>query len=316
MNLRQYWPPATVAVKYCRWQSAIVYQLMTVGGWRRWSTFDQALKCEAALRRLLGQKLSPSRWSQMTFNDKVTYRRLFVKDPLYQVFSDRLRMRDFVANRVGSEVLPRMLAVGQRVEDVEDLRGPFVLKANHGSGMVVLVDDGVALSKDQRNRAESWLSVDYSWDEIEWGYSGARRLLLVEEFLPGSDGDRAPTDYKIFTFDGRPEMIAACLGRFEDHRVGLRRPDWSAIAGRWGPAKALKDEVPPPANLDVMLNIAARLGREIDMVRVDLYDLGNRVVVGELTPYPGAGYVGFLPRSLDAWLGTFWPEPGRRGGPS
>ena len=38
-----------------------------------------------------------------------------------------------------------------------------------------------------------------------------------------------------------------------------------------------------------MIRIAETLGAETDFVRVDLYDLGDRVVFGELTNTPNAG---------------------------
>ncbi len=61
-----------------------------------------------------------------------------------------------------------------------------------------------------------------------------------------------------------------------------------------------------PANLDVMLDWAALLGRDLDFVRVDLYDLGDRVLVGELTAYPSGGNSAYRPAGIDVWLGRAW----------
>ncbi len=55
-----------------------------------------------------------------------------------------------------------------------------------------------------------------------------------------------------------------------------------------------------------MLDLAALLGQDLDFVRVDLYDLGDRVLVGELTPYPGGGNSAYYPAGIDAWLGRAW----------
>lgn len=43
-----------------------------------------------------------------------------------------------------------------------------------------------------------------------------------------------------------------------------------------------------------------------DFVRVDLYDLGDRVVFGELTNYPGRAIPRFEPAALDLELGRHW----------
>ena len=55
---------------------------------------------------------------------------------------------------------------------------------------------------------------------------------------------------------------------------------------------------PRPANLDRMMDMARELGRDTDMVRVDLYDVDGQVYFGELTPYhvpvPSFGEWGFV----------------------
>jgi hypothetical protein len=55
--------------------------------------------------------------------------------------------------------------------------------------------------------------------------------------------------------------------------------------------------------------VAERLAQEFDFVRVDLYALGDRIVVGELTHYPTGGNKSFEPPEWDARLGALWPRP-------
>lgn len=295
-----------------RWQSDVIRPLIRRMAHRRMLSFDVVLRLEWLTRRLLGQPLSLRAWDRMTFNDKVAFRRLRVRDPALQIFSDKLRMRDYVAERLGAESLPRLLAVGERPAQFSERRGPYVLKASHGSGMVTFVAEGEVLSTDQLREAESWLATDYAWGQLEWSYLGTRRRLLAEELLRSADGSWPPPDYKLHTFDGRVAMIEVHTGRFTDHRVMLRRPDWSLIAGRGVYPLPDDPDRPRPPNLDRMLEWASDLGRGLDFVRVDLYDTGDRVLVGELTPYPAAGDERFEPQSLDAWLGRMWPSRPRQ----
>jgi hypothetical protein len=284
-------------------------------GWlgsRRAFSFDPLVRLEWSARRILGQPLSLRAWDRMTFNDKVAYRRLRVRDPVFRTFSDKLAMREYVATHVGPDKLPELLCVGDQPSMFAELEGPYVLKPNHGSGMVTSVDKGGVLSREQLREAESWLAIDYCWVELEWAYVGARQLLLAEEFLHVIAGDPdPPPDYKFFTFDDRVEIIQVDTGRFGEHRRMLRRADWTPIVGTLGDPRSpeLVDSSPPP-NLDLMLRLASDLGRGLDFVRVDMYDLSDRVLVGELTPYPGAGR--FQPESLDAWLGRMWHSRPRR----
>ena len=249
---------------------------------RRCCSFDATLRFEWLTRSLIGQPLSLRAWERMTLNDKVTYRRLRVRDPSFEVFSDRLAMREFVADRLGQMLFPSCwrsrigpAAFAQRV-------GPFVIKANHGSGMVNLVQPGERLSSAELARADEWLVIDYAWDDLEWGYLDARRLLLAEEFLWSRRRAAAGLQVLRLRRPGRGARGA--------HRQ-IRRPasDRDATAGLEPlelPGPPPEQEADAPVNLDVMLDWAALLGRDLDFVRVDLYDLGDRVLVGELTAYP------------------------------
>ncbi len=67
-------------------------------------------------------------------------------------------------------------------------------------------------------------------------------------------------------------------------------------------------EVAVPRSFGAMRQVAECLAREFDFVRVDLYALGERIVVGELTHYPTGGSKVFEPPEWDAKLGALWPE--------
>lgn len=291
-----------------RWQSRLIDPLMQWIGHHRLLSPDGRLMLEWGMRQALGQPLCPAAWNRMTFNDKVVYRRLRGRDPILKIFCDKLRMREFVAERLGADSLPRLLTVSEDPSQFSALTGPYVLKANHGSGMVTIVGDGQVASDDQLAEAAAWLDTDFPW-EREWGYRGARRLLLAEELLRSPEGSSPPPDYKLFTFDGEVRMIQVVMGRFTArHSWMLKWPDWSDIEATYGGQRAL-DDGQKPAHLDRMIEWASQLGRGIDFVRVDMYDVGDRVLVGELTPYPAAGKKAFDPATTDAWLGRFWRRP-------
>jgi TupA-like ATPgrasp len=286
-----------------RWQGHLIRPLVRKMSRRRVLSFDATLRFEWIARSLLGQPLSLRAWHRMTLNDKVTYRRVRVRDPSFAVFSDKLAMREFVADRLGPDTLPELLEVADRAAAFAQRGGPFVLKANHGSGMVSFVQPGERLSAGELARADEWLGEDYAWVDLEWGYLDARRLLLAEEFLRGPGGGVAPPDFKTFVFDGSVAAIEVHVGRFDErYRIEMRRPDWSPLE----PLGAAEQDADAPANLDVMLEWAELLGRDLDFVRVDLYDLGDRVLVGELTPYPAGGNSAYHPIGTDAWLGRTW----------
>lgn len=294
-------------VRHPRWQGRAVSPLLRVIGNHRLLAFEKLLGLEYALRRLLGQPLSIRQWDRMTFNDKVTFRRLIVHDPLMQTFSDKLAMRTYVTSRLGEESVPKLLKVDDYVSAFVELPGPYVLKPNHGSGMVTVVGEGQFLSSKQQLEAESWLNVDYCWEEREWGYVGARQLLLAEEFLHGEDTSEPPPDYKLFTFEGKVEIVQVSMDRFAEFHWELRRPDWSLVFdSRASNRNHQPSRSVPPVHLDSMLETASTLGRGIDFVRVDMFDVDGGVLIGELTTYPWGGNLKFRLKGLDRLLGQCW----------
>ena len=77
---------------YPRWQGGVIQPVILRLARRRMPSFEVFLGLEWVTRRILGQPLSLRAWSRMTFNDKVTYRRLRVQDPVFETFCDKLRM--------------------------------------------------------------------------------------------------------------------------------------------------------------------------------------------------------------------------------
>jgi len=61
-----------------------------------------------------------------------------------------------------------------------------------------------------------------------------------------------------------------------------------------------------PDNFDKMIEIAKKLSKGTDFIRVDLYNVNGRVIFGELTNYPEAGTGRFYPPSWDKKFGSCW----------
>ncbi len=60
-----------------------------------------------------------------------------------------------------------------------------------------------------------------------------------------------------------------------------------------------------------MVDLAERLGAGTDFVRVDLFDLPDRLVVGELTSSPAGGDSPFHPTCWNTVFGSHWTVPRR-----
>jgi hypothetical protein len=243
----------------------------------------------------------------VTFSDKVNWRILNDRRPLLEWTCDKLAMKEY-ARKAGLDRLhiPLTLWSGTDIGDLRtaDLPEYWVLKPNHRSGLVYF-GTGQADLRELSTVTATWLDQFESSAMHEWAYAKARPMLLVEELLgpPGSP----PPDYKIFVFDGKPEIIEM-VNRYDGNQQRLYRPDWSPLNVLYGP-QGMAPIAPPPTDLDLLLDIARQLGQPFDFIRVDLYDVNGSVVFGELTPYPCGGLERFRPASFDTELGEKWQLP-------
>lgn len=266
----------------------------------------------------------------VTFNEKVRYKMVADRRPLLTTFADKYGVREYVAARVGAEVLTRLYLVTStpRAALAEaDLPLEFVVKPTHASGSFVIVagfapadrrlpDPGrhwasalVRPDRLDRDRlvemCEDWVAYPYARDE--WAYQNVPRRILVEELL--EDGGAVPFDYRFFVFHGRVRMVQVEIDKYTAHTRTLYTPEWERLAVEWR-VPAGRD-VDPPHMLPEMIEVAETLGTETDFVRVDLYCLGSRIVFGELTNYPLAGKIEPRPPEFGRWLGDWWTLPKR-----
>jgi TupA-like ATPgrasp len=231
------------------------------------------------------------------------------RNPLLTVTSDKLAVRGYVTERLGPGFLPGLYGVVDSPEALLDLELPprYVVKATHGSGMTaVVLRDSVAERASVAARARKWLALPYWRKNGEWGYRDIQPRLIIEEFLDDGGGS-VPPDWKWLCFGGRAALVQVDFDRFTGHTRNFYDPDGRPVVLRMyypqGP------EIPVPTCFPRMRTVAEQLAAGFDFVRVDLYALGDRIVVGELTHYPTGGNKSFDPPEWDARLGALWPRP-------
>jgi hypothetical protein len=243
-----------------------------------------------------------------TFNEKVNWRILNDRREILAWTCDKLRTKA-VAEKLGINVVPTLWA-GTDVRELAsmDLPPHWVLKPNNRTGLVFF-GQSRAVDFDAIHRlSQIWESDTRVIAKGEWAYTRADPGFLVEERIGPIPG--APTDYKVFVFDGVPYMISVDQDRFVNHLVAYYSPEWQLMPFRDKHQK--QREAPRPECLDEILEVASTVAAGFDFLRVDLYDENGRVYLGEVTPYSGAGLEPFLPRSADLEVGSVWRLPDLR----
>jgi hypothetical protein len=243
-----------------------------------------------------------------TFSEKIAHRKLFDTNPLYGVLADKWAVREYVRAKVGDAFLNEVYCV---VDDVAELPlatlpGNFVLKATHGSEMTILVEDKKNEDADAlRHRCKTFLDTPFGGIMNEVHYASIPRRIIAEQYLSDSTYG-IPLDYKFWMFHGKCHYVRVHVGRFTHHMARVFNAHWEPQ-----PFNINNHPVGPiidrPSNLDEMVAVAERLSDGYDFVRVDLYSIdGRKIVFGEMTFAPDAGWAPFCPREYDFRLGALW----------
>ena len=68
----------------------------------------------------------------------------------------------------------------------------------------------------------------------------------------------------------------------------------------------LEGSVEAPSRLADLIAVAEALAHETDFVRIDGYQVGSRIVLGEMTHCPGTGLSPLYPAIWDDRFGAMW----------
>jgi hypothetical protein len=225
------------------------------------------------------------------YNDRVQWLKLFDQSHEVVRCSDKLGLRDFVDARLGPGHLPALLQVVDRYEDIDFAALPerFVLKTNHDSGSVILVTDKSALDHARsRQTIAASLARVYGWEKGEWSYSLIRPRVFAEAFL-GDEGAARPPDYKFHCVDGRVAWLQYIYDRGQGTKEVIVEPDGTVTSIHFDHNMQHAEVFDRPAAWPELLRVAQALAQGFKYVRVDLYELKGRVVVGEMTFFPLMG---------------------------
>ena len=246
------------------------------------------------------------------YTDKMQWRKLFELDREFARLLDKIAARDFVSARIGAGRQADLLWTGTDLAGIpfDRLVPPYVVKSSHASGHALVVREGQEVDRAAiMATARAWLDYCHGAAMSEPGYIHLPRRLLVERLLTMPDGS-PPPERRVFVFGGRVELVQTTLHRPEGgmRSAGFYTRDWrlTPIALSSVPDKV---PLPRPPLLDEIIVLSERLGAGLSHCRVDLFDLGDRIVVGEITLYSWSGLYPFRDAAHDVWMGSLWPLP-------
>jgi hypothetical protein len=264
------------------------------------------------VRHLLENGYLPDLKTPKRLSEKIHYIKLHDRSELRRLVADRLEVRDYVAEKAGSEFLIPLIGCFKTLtpKTWRSLPDRFVLKASHGSAMVKIVR-----SKSEENFEEvraltkTWVNSDYSAIGREWVYRDLARQIIAEELIEALDG-KPVTEYKFLCFHGKMKLFY----KFEYRPDGARRRFYDENLNPLDlsfrlPGSGRSAPLPPPIENESVIRkaitLSENLSEDFDLIRVDLYITENDIWFGELTNFPGNGFNPLVPDEMDRHYGEF-----------
>ena len=247
-----------------------------------------------------------------TYNENVQWLKLFEIDERKTRLADKYLVRDWIKEKVGEGYLIKLFGVYDRFDEInfEALPEKFVIKANHGSGMNVIVKDKTALNIEEiKKKVNGWLKTNYAFKYgLEMQYNDIPRKILIEEYLENSDGDMP--DYKFWCFNGKVKYIELIVNRQTCARMAFYDTNWNKLQFSTGAYPLIEDEIVMPKKLNEMIQLSETLSKDFIHVRVDLYLLDDELIkFGEMTFTSSSGTAPWKPIEADLMVGNILKLP-------
>ena len=282
-----------------------VVQLGDRRGLFRWMTDETYIRFMFKVK--MGKNLDLNH--PRTFNEKLQWLKLYDRNLEYTTMVDKYAVKRFVADKIGAEYIIPTIGVWDKFDDIDfdALPDQFVLKCTHDSGGLIICRNKAKLDIDiARKKLEASLANNYYYMGREWPYKNVRPRIIAEQYM-GED----LRDYKLFCFEGVPRMTLVCSERFTED--GLKEDFYDEA---WNHLDIQRPAHPNailpvarPKQYELMKELAVKLSQEIPFVRIDFYEINEKVYFGEITFYPASGFEGFRPESWDMKMGNWIKLP-------
>jgi len=128
----------------------------------------------------------PNIEAPLTFNEKIQWRKLYDRNPLFSEVADKIAVKQYVDNKNAVVKVPKILWQGKsllQLADFSQLPDNYVIKANHASGTNLIVTNGRHQSLKALKKLENkWSNTRIDKTYVKRGYSNIPIAYFVEEY--------------------------------------------------------------------------------------------------------------------------------------
>ncbi len=241
-------------------------------------------KAKQRYRSLTGKKLSYK--NPKDINEKLMWLTRYWRHPLKTICADKYRVREYISQCGLDELLVPLIGVYKESKDINfsQLPDQFVLKCNHGCGYNIIVRDKSTIDESAIHKSlDTWLSTDYSSMAQEIHYKDIPRRIVCEQLL----SETAPLEYQCWCINGEVDSILVCRKNYDGtYDAWSYSTTWEHLCERKGEDPC--SSAPKPKHMDDLIHFARILAKPFPFVRVDFYNVNDRLYFAELTFSPAS----------------------------
>lgn len=248
-----------------------------------------------------------------TYNEKLNWLKLYDHNPLYTTLVDKLKVKEYVKEKIGPEYVIKTIGKWRNVDEIEwdSLPNRFVLKTTQGGGNVGVVICRDKLTFDVKKAVKKLnyaLKQNLYTSSREWPYKNVSPMIFAEEYMEDEHGELR--DYKFFCFDGKCKMFFIATERQSREEPFFNFFDENNQPLPFKQGHPVNPTIPMlPKGFDDIKNIAEKLAEGLPHVRMDMYYVNGQVYFGEYTFYHFAGVMPFEPSEWDVKIGSWLKLP-------
>lgn len=245
-----------------------------------------------------------------TFNEKLTWEKLYYRNPLMTICADKVRARDYFCEKIenGEQYLVKQYGVYDSPDDIdfENLPDSFVLKSNWGSGRQFIVKDKSQFDiKKAKKEMKKWMEkeTNHYFCSFETGYKDVVPKIVCEELLD--------FEYKLefFCFNGEPKFFWIVLNdKTSETRANFYTLNWEKLPIE-NHYPNFNEVIEKPMCYETILDNAKKMCGDFPFVRCDFYVTKDSYRFSEMTFFHWGCSQAYEPVEWDRKIGDMMQLP-------
>lgn len=229
-------------------------------------------------------------------NQWINYIAFNTDTSIWSTLADKYRVRKYIEEKGFGDLLIPLLAKWDSPNDIvlDNLPSQFVMKLNNGSGDVVIVKDKNSTNVEElKNTFAKYLQKDFGKYSAEPHYLRIKPAVIAEQYLKPEGQIIKSTslvDFKFWCFNGEVISCFVVSDRSkESYTCALYdvKNGWKDISEGniiySDYRKRMNCNLPRPKSLERMIEVASFLSKGFPQMRVDFYEVNNKLYFGEIT---------------------------------